>query len=53
MKKNSLKAFKMPFREPQRDEEGNVILDKKTGDPIMTTVKRIVRYNPAYFPKIK
>lgn len=50
MKINASKAILMPFKEKQYDEEGNVIIDKKTGDPILKVQKRVVRHNPAYFP---
>lgn len=50
MKINATKAILMPFKEKQYDEEGNLILDKKTGEPVIKVVKRVVRHNPAYFP---
>lgn len=50
MKINASKAILMPFKEKQYDEEGNLVLDKKTGEPVIKVVKRVVRHNPAYFP---
>ena len=50
MKINQMKALFMPFKEKQYDEEGNLIVDKKTGEPILKVVKRVVRHNPAYYP---
>lgn len=50
MKINATKAILMPFKEKQYDEEGNLVLDKKTGDPIIKVTKRVVRHNAAYYP---
>ena len=50
MKINVSKAILMPFKEKQYDEEGNLVLDKKTGEPVIKVVKRVVRHNAAYYP---
>lgn len=50
MKINVNKSMFMLFKEKQYDEEGNLIVDKKTGEPVLKTVKRVVRHNPAYYP---
>lgn len=50
MKINATKAIFVPYKEKQYDAEGNLILDKKTGEPIRKVVKRIVHHNPGYFP---
>ena len=50
MKIHATKAMFMPFKEKQYDEDGNLIVDKKTGEPILKIVKRVVRHNPAYYP---
>jgi hypothetical protein len=51
MKINASKAILMPFKEKQYDEEGNLVLDKKTGEPVIKVVKRVVRHNPQYIVK--
>jgi hypothetical protein len=51
MKINATKAILMPFKEKQYDEEGNLVLDKKTGEPVIKVVKRVVRHNPRYIVK--
>lgn len=50
MKINATKAIVMPFKEKQYDEEGNVVVDKKTGKPVIHIVQRVVHLNPGYFP---
>ena len=50
MAKMNMKAITMPFREMKVDEEGNPIIDKKTGSPKFEIVYRQVRHNAAYFP---
>lgn len=50
MKINATKAILMPFKEKQYDDEGNIVVDKKTGEPILKVQKRVVRHNPTYFP---
>lgn len=47
-----MKAISMPFKELKLDEEGNPVLDKKTGLPTYKTVYRKVRHNAAYIPKM-
>ena len=51
MKINASKAILMPFKEKQYDEEGNLVLDKKTGEPVIKVVKRVVHHNPRYIVK--
>ena len=51
MKINATKAILMPFKEKQYDEEGNLVLDKKTGEPVIKVVKRVVCHNPRYIVK--
>ena len=50
MKINVTKAILMPFKEKQYDDEGNIVCDKKTGEPICKVQKRIVRHNSGYYP---
>ena len=51
MKINATKAILMPFKEKQYDEDGNIVVDKKTGEPILKVQKRVVRHNPRYIVK--
>lgn len=51
MKINANKAILIPFKEKQYDEEGNLVLDKKTGEPVIKVVKRVVRHNSRYIVK--
>lgn len=39
-----MRGTKMQFKEVKRDEEGNIIRDKKTGEPVYMMVYRVVRY---------
>lgn len=48
-----MKAIFMPFKELKLDEEGNPVLDKKTGLPTYKTVYRKVRHNASYFPHVR
>lgn len=50
MAKTKMKAMKMTFRELNVDENGNLIVNKKTGDPTYQYAAYIVRHNAAYFP---
>ena len=50
MKINATKSILIPFREKQYDEEGNIVTDKKTGEPILKIQKRVVRHNSRYYP---
>lgn len=43
-----MKAITMPFKEVKLDEEGNPILDKKTGELQYRIVYRKVRHNALY-----
>ena len=45
-----MKAITMPFKEVKLDEEGNPILDKKTGELKYRIVYRKVRHNALYLP---
>ena len=51
MAKIKMKSMIIPFKELLKDEEGNVVLDKKTEQPVYKTVNRVVRLNSGYFPK--
>ena len=46
----NFKSFKMPFREPMRDEEGNVKVDKN-GNTLYTKNYIVVKHNPYYIVK--
>jgi hypothetical protein len=48
MKLNKMASFIKTFREKQYDEEGNLIVNKKTGQPVYAMIPRIVRHNPGY-----
>lgn len=50
MLKSSVKALKMPFKEPKRDKEGNIVLDKDN-NPVYVKVYRNVWHNVAYIPR--
>lgn len=51
MAKPRMKAITMTFKEIRVDQEGNVIKDKETGEPLYKRVRRNVRHNAYYFPR--
>lgn len=49
MAKQVMRSIKMPFKEVKRDEDGNPIFDKKTGEPVYKVSRLIVKCNAAYW----
>lgn len=52
MAKPRMKAITMTFKEVKFDEEGNPMKNKYTGEILYRFVRRKVRHNAAYIPKM-
>lgn len=51
MKSMKMRSMFMTFKEKKYDEEGNLVLDKKSGQPVYVKVERVVRHNAYYIPR--